>query len=39
MWEIEFYTTKDDKEVIAEFLDSLPKKHRAKAFWKERFLQ
>jgi phage-related protein len=33
MWEIEFYKTKDDKEVVAEFLDSLPRKHKAKAFW------
>ena len=33
MWEIELYKTKDDKEVIAEFLDSLSKKHKAKAFW------
>jgi phage-related protein len=32
-WEIEFYTTPEGKEVIAEFLDSLPRKHRAKALW------
>jgi len=33
MWEIELYKTKDGKEVMVEFLDSLPKKHKAKAFW------
>lgn len=33
MWEIEFYKTAEKKDVVAEFLDSLPRKHRAKAFW------
>lgn len=32
MWEIEFYVTGDNKEVIEEFLEELPEKHRAKAF-------
>jgi hypothetical protein len=40
MYEIEFYKTKDDKEVVAEFLDSLPRKHKAKAFWEiERYFE
>ena len=29
---IEFYATEDGREVVAEFLDSLPPKHQAKAF-------
>ena len=33
MWEIELYKTKDGKEVVADFLDTLPVKHRAKALW------
>ena len=33
MWEIELYKTKDGKEVVADFLDTLPDKHRAKALW------
>jgi Phage-related protein len=33
MWEIEFYATREGKEVIADFLDDLPRKHRAKAIW------
>ncbi len=33
MWDIEFYATIDEKEVVTEFLDSLPRKHKAKAFW------
>jgi len=33
MWEIELYKTADEKEVVADFLDSLPTKHRAKAIW------
>lgn len=33
MWEIELYSTAKQEEVVAEFLDSLPRKHRAKAFW------
>ncbi|GAB7141053.1 type II toxin-antitoxin system RelE/ParE family toxin [Deferribacterales bacterium RsTz2092] len=33
MWEIEFYKTAEGKEVIADFLDTLPTKHRAKVLW------
>ena len=33
MWEIELYTTAAGEEVVADFLDSLPRKHRAKAIW------
>lgn len=33
MWDIEFYTTAGKKEVVSEFFDSLPRKHKAKAFW------
>ena len=33
MWDIELFTTADGKEVVADFLDSLPLKHRAKAIW------
>lgn len=33
MWEIELYQTSKGKEVVAEFLDSLPTKMKAKAFW------
>ena len=33
MWEIELFTTASGKEVVADFLDSLPRKHRAKAIW------
>ena len=32
IYKIEFYATADGKEVLAEFLDSLPSKHQAKAF-------
>lgn len=32
IYKIEFYATADGKEVVAEFLDSLPAKHQAKAF-------
>ena len=32
IYRIEFYTTAEGKEVVAEFLDSLPEKHQAKAF-------
>lgn len=30
---IDFYKTRDGKEPVADFLDSLPRKHKAKAFW------
>lgn len=33
MWEIEFYEPENGKNTIVDFLESLPKKHRAKAFW------
>ena len=33
MWEIELFTTTAGEEVVADFLDSLPRKHRAKAIW------
>jgi Phage-related protein len=33
MWTIELYKTSAGKEIVAEFLDSLPKKIKAKAFW------
>lgn len=33
LYDIEYYRTPDGKEVIAEFLDSLPYKHQAKALW------
>lgn len=33
MWDIELYASKDGRELMAEFLDSLPVKHRAKALW------
>ncbi len=32
-WEIEFYRTAEGKEEVVEFLDSLPRKHKAKAIW------
>ena len=32
IYKIEFYATADGKEVLADFLDSLPPKHQAKAF-------
>lgn len=32
MWEIELYRTDKGKEVVADFLDNLPMKLRAKAF-------
>lgn len=32
MWEIELYRTDKGKEIVADFLDSLPIKLRAKAF-------
>ena len=33
MWEIELYATTKGEEVVADFLYSLPRKHRAKAIW------
>ncbi|CAK7030331.1 MAG: hypothetical protein DELT_02757 [Desulfovibrio sp.] len=33
MWEVELYATVDGQEVVADFLDNLPRKHRAKAIW------
>lgn len=33
MWEIELFVTATGEEVVAAFLDSLPRKHRAKAIW------
>lgn len=33
MWEIELFATDSGEEVVADFLDSLPRKHRAKAIW------
>jgi phage-related protein len=33
MWEVEFFATAGGKEVVADFLDSLPRKHKAKAIW------
>jgi phage-related protein len=33
MWEIELFATANGKEVVADFLDSLPYRHRAKAIW------
>ena len=33
MWEIELFATAAGEEVVADFLDSLPRKHRAKAIW------
>jgi len=33
MWEIEFFATASGEEVVADFLDRLPRKHRAKAIW------
>jgi len=33
MWEIELFTTVGGEEIVADFLDSLPRKHRAKALW------
>jgi phage-related protein len=33
MWEIELYSTNKGEEVVANFLDSLPVKHRVKAIW------
>lgn len=32
IYKIEFYATADGKELLADFLDSLPPKHQAKAF-------
>lgn len=32
IYKIEFYAAADGKEIMAEFLDSLPPKHQAKAF-------
>jgi phage-related protein len=31
LWEIELYSTDSGQEVVADFLDSLPVKHKAKA--------
>ena len=33
MWEIELFTTASGEEPVADFLDGLPRKHRAKAIW------
>lgn len=33
MWEIKLFATASGEEVVADFLDSLPRKHRAKAIW------
>lgn len=33
MWEIVFYSNEKGEELVINFLESLPKKHRAKAFW------
>ena len=33
MWEIELFVTANGEEVVADFLDSLPRKHKAKAIW------
>lgn len=33
MWEIELYATANGEEVVGDFLDNLPRKHRAKALW------
>lgn len=33
MHEIEFYENLDGKRPIFDFLESLPRKHKAKAFW------
>ena len=33
MWDIELFATASGEEVVADFLDSLPRKHKAKAFW------
>ena len=33
MWEIEFFATASGEEVVAGFLESLPRKHKAKAIW------
>ena len=33
MWEIELFATASGEEVVADFLDGLPRKHRAKAIW------
>lgn len=32
-WIIDFYKTEDGKDPVSDFLDSLPRKHRAKALW------
>lgn len=32
IYKIEFYATADGKELLADFLDSLPPKHQSKAF-------
>jgi len=32
-WTIEFYKAEDGEDPIVDFLDSLPRKHKAKAFW------
>jgi phage-related protein len=33
MWDIELYVTASGEEVVADFLDGLPRKHHAKAIW------
>lgn len=33
MWDVELFSTANGDEVVAKFLDSLPRKHRAKAIW------
>lgn len=32
-WAICFYMTENGYEPVADFLDRLPRKHKAKAFW------
>jgi phage-related protein len=33
MWDVELYVMANGEEVVANFLDSLPRKHHAKAIW------
>ena len=39
MWNIILYTKENGDVPIADFLDSLPAKHRAKAFWEIELLE
>lgn len=39
MWNIIFYEKKDGTIPVAEFLDTLPSKHRAKAVWEIELLE